>query len=184
MRTRSLSAAVVWVALTATTGSSLYAQIDPGARIRVRMATSPSRLLVGTVDSIWDNSLSLRVEDPSKVVIVPLDAISTLELSNGRHSLGRKGATVGGVVGLLTGLGVGIATYETCDPNGFSDLCEVGNITRPLLYAVFGAAAGIGAGGLVGARFHADTWAPVSVPRLEMAPVSLNRLGLTVSFRF
>jgi hypothetical protein len=173
----------------ATTGFPLSAQLGPGGRIRVRYDTSATVTLVGTLDSIWDNSLSVRM-DASKVVTVRLDAISTLELSTGRHRTGGKGARIGAALGVLTGLFVGIAASneQKCGTGFLSDFCESMSPARTFAYAgigaVAGSLAGAGVGWLVGEQFHADSWLPVPVPRLQLAPVSANGFGIGVSFRF
>jgi hypothetical protein len=188
MSIRSLSTAAL---LLATTGSSLSAQLSPGARIRVRYDTTATITVVGTLDSIWDNSLSVRV-NASKVVAVPLDAISTLELSTGRHRTGGKGAKIGAAFGVLTGLVVGIMAASNepkCGTGFLSDFCEDMKPAQTFAYAgigaVAGSLAGAGVGWLVGEQFHADSWMPVPVPRLQIAPVSYsNGIGIGVSFRF
>jgi hypothetical protein len=118
-------------------------------------------------------------------VTVPLATISSLELSTGRHSLGRRGANIGGAVGLLTGVVVGVSAggKKRCD-NDPLNWCETGRVFEGFAYACVGALAGAGTGWLVGTQIHADTWKPVPVPRLQIAPVSSSDIGITVSFRF
>jgi len=179
---RWLMTAALAVIPTAMSVHPLEGQVAPGSRIRVRFDSTPQQTLVGTLDSIGSTSLSVRT-DALTAVTIPREAIRTLEVSTGRHSKGSTGAAVGGVTGVIAGSIAGFMAEQECTP-GWESLCEVGDAAQVLGRAVLGGLVGAGVGWLIGAQFHDDGWRPVSVPRVEVTPVSSRGIGIRVSLPF
>lgn len=183
-RSSRLSTAAMATAIMVAAGHVLDGQISPGTRIRILIQSPARQTLVGRVDSIWKDSVSLRIDDKQNVII-PVQAISRLDQSVGRYSQGKKGRNIGIVAGGLTGLVVGIATtHESCDSVFLSGICDMGNVMEPLAYATIGALGGGVLGWLIGSQYHADIWQPQPVRRLEIAPITSGRIGIRLSMRF
>lgn len=154
--------------------------IPRGTRIRVSLKASPGRVLFGSVDRLKNDRLSWR-PDGDTIITLALNAISTLEISNGRHSRAGKGALIGGVsLGILSLTTFGMMAAA---PEGDWMRLE-GGWRDALLLSAAGTAAGAGAGAIIGSMFHSEDWQEVPLGGVRVAPVSLGRFGVTVSLRF
>jgi hypothetical protein len=183
IRSRTLAAlfitcvvATVWPLASQTTPPLTLAR---GTRIRVSLKASPDFLQFGIVDTLKNGWLSWRPVGDSSLT-VPLNAISTLEVSHGRHSHAGRGALIGGsTLGLLS-----LATFGmmASAPNG--DLMRLeGGWGDALALTAAGTAVGVGVGALIGSLSDSERWQDVPISSIRVAPVSLNRLGVGVSLR-
>lgn len=183
MSIRSFSTAVL---LMASMGSSLAAQTIPpqtlagGTRIRVSLKASPDLLQFGIVDTLKNGWLTWRPVGDSSLT-VPLNAISTLEVSHGRHSHAGRGALIGGSTLGLTCFGV--FGMMASAPEG--DFMRLGGGWRDaLLLTAAGTAVGVGVGALIGSLSDSERWENMPTSSIRVAPVSLNRIGFGVSLQF
>jgi hypothetical protein len=153
--------------------------LPPGTRIRVRLNASPTKELVGTV-IIWRNdSLAWLPQGASGV---PLSAISTLEVSQGRHSHARTGALTGGaIVGFLSFVA---GASNTGGTNRLDDLTGKLTGAQVVWLTAGGTAVGAGIGALIGSMSHSENWVGVPLESVRVEPVSLGRVGFRVSVRF
>lgn len=175
--TRAVSVGALLIASVrfASAAQSL-APLTRGTRIRITLNATPAQTVVGTLDTIGSDSIRLRPEG-GRVASrrVAVSAIDGIDVSRGQRAYGWQGARVGGEVGLGVGLFAGIATCKWFI--GQPDDCKPG--------VVFGApVAGVLVGYIVGSRFHSERWDAVPLTSLRVAPVSLNRVGMTVSLSF
>jgi hypothetical protein len=185
-RIRSHTLAALFITFVAATVSPLAAQTTPplmlarGTRIRVSLKASPDFLQFGIVDTLKDGWLSWRpVGDSSHTV--PLNAISTLEVSHGRHSHAGRGALIGGSTLGLACLGVFGAMASAAE----GDFMRLeGGWRDALLLSAAGTAVGAGAGALIGSLSDSERWQDVPISSIRVAPVSLGRVGFGVSLRF
>jgi hypothetical protein len=182
MSIRSFSTAVL---LMASVSSSLAAQTIPsqtlarGTRIRVRLNASPTKELVGTVIMWRNDSLAWL---PQGVSGVPLGAISTLEVSQGRHSHAGKGALTGGaIVGFLSFVA---AASNTGGTNRLDDFTGKLTGAQVVWLTAGGTVVGAGVGALIGLMSHSENWVGVPLESVRVEPVSLGRVGFRVSVRF
>lgn len=174
--TRALSVGALLLACVPfTTVAQSVTPLAAGTRVRVRFqgTTQP---VVGILDTIRSDTVRLRPEsEPATSRRVAVSAIDGIDVSRGQRSYGWQGARVGGEVGLGVGLFAGVATCKWFI--GQPDDCKLG--------VVFGApVAGVLVGYIVGSRFHSEKWDAVPLSSLRVAPVSLNRVGITVSWSF
>jgi hypothetical protein len=165
---------LAWVPFTTVAQS--VAPLAAGMRIRVRFqgTTQP---IVGVVDTIGSDSIRLRPAG-GRVASrrVALSAIDGIDVSRGQRSYGRAGAAVGTLVGVLAALAAESGRQSTS--NSFEPD-----------YSRVGAALGIACGGVVvgyvvGSQIHSEKWDAVPLTNVRVAPVSLNRVGMTVSMSF
>ena len=154
--------------------------IPRGTRIRVSLKASPEKLLVGTADTLRNDWLRWRPADDSSVTL-PLSAINTLEISQGRHSNSGKGAKTGGVI--LGGLSLATFGFLASLPEDDFFRLE-GGWRDALLLTAGGTAAGAAVGALIGSMSSSEHWQNVPLGSVQVAPVSLVRFGVGVSLRF
>lgn len=176
--TRLVSIVALVITTAASSAVTLATQeagpLATGTRIRVRLNTTPPTTLVGTVDALRNDTLSLRLEAESRVL--PLSSINTLDVSRGRHSNAGKGAVIGGASLGLLGLAAGAACGEGIGcPEGAGQVALVAGVS-----AAFGA----GMGALIGWMGSSERWEAVPLTTVRVAPVSLNGVGITLSLSF
>ncbi len=162
------------------------AQLRPGERVRVTGHLCPPSFSncgegqpehrVGTFVA-WKAD-TLVVQSNGDILALPLDSVTTLEVSAGRRSQTGLGAGIGSVTGAVIGAVVGAASC-TDDPFLSPGQCAFGG---GLLFGATGALLGV----LVGAGTKTERW--VSVPRdrvrVSLGPQRDGRLGLGASVRF
>lgn len=175
--TRLVSITVLVITALASSAVTPAAQVPvplvPGARIRLRlrMAAQP---IVGTLDSISGDTLRLRAEGESEARGVTLSTIEGIDVSRGQRSNAIKGAEVGLAVGGTVGL---IGFIASCK-EGFAGLPACRDTW---LFAPMGG--GVLLAYVVGSLGHSEKWKAVPLPTLLVAPVSLNRMGITILLR-
>jgi hypothetical protein len=154
--------------------------VEPGERVRVSAPTIQTRWVVGTFESLSDDTLALKERR------IPVSAVERLQVSLkvSRGSQAGKGALIGGTSLGLLGLMLGLGMTSECV--GFEIFCG-GDFGDAML--VTASAAGVGAAigalvGLVVPRGH--RWHEVSLDeRPVMTPVvAPGRVGFVASVRF
>ena len=167
-------------------GQAVADETAPGSsphRVRVTAPSFASKPIVGNLVGINDGTITIRGSGASDV-IVPAPTVTRVEISR-RASRKRRGAVVGGLVGLGVGAVVGLAAGDDCGgPNAPTLVCIDRGSTA--------LAAGL-TGGLVGAVIGAlvapgERWDTVEKKglRVSLSPL-LGRhrtLGVRVTLRF
>ncbi len=167
--------------------ATAQAPIRPGARVRVTgppicpptyilCVRGPRLQSVGTF-LVWKSD-TLVVQSNGDILALPLDSVTTLEVSAGRRSQTGLGAGIGSLTGVAIGVVVGAAS------------CTDEVFVKPTACAaaggvIFGAAGAL-LGALIGATMKTERW--VSVPldqlRVSFVPQRDGRYGLGASVRF
>ena len=121
---------------------------------------------------------TLVMESNGDTLVLPLDSVTTIEVSMG---LGFSEAhfLTGTVVGFLLGMPIGVALAAAIDPEGCRPNCQLAGV-----YA--GALGGALLGMLIGAAIPGESWEDVSPSRLGMSfgPQRDGRFGFGASVRF
>lgn len=94
---RVAAAALLLMGATSSRGDDAGA-IAPGTRLRVFARTLGNKPLVGVLQSLRDNELTLAAEGHPSAVVVPRQEVTRIDRSGGRHSRGRwaiRGAGLG-----------------------------------------------------------------------------------------
>ncbi len=144
----------------------------PGLRVRVRATGLGGRRVVGEILAVDEQTLSLGRPDRMEPIVIPRSAIREWEVSEGRETRARAGATVGAVVAGLGGLLFGTLL------GGFANFeCESScHPAAPYAGGALGAALGAGAGAvvgrLVGSTMESESWQalPPRGPAVGLAP--------------
>ena len=138
---------------------------------RVRITTSDSSF-EGIVSERALDSIDLSLADGSPLSVSHED-ISMLERYVGKRTYKKRGFLIGFGLGTIAGIGLGIATSETCD-----EVVDVGCEGFGVAVAALGVGAyggGLGlAGLLIGAIVKTDQWQEVprpSVGSLQLSPM-------------
>ena len=148
--------------------------LRPGARIRITQAGENPRVAI----LVAQNSEEIVVQGPrgANDDAVPLDRITQLEVSTGRHRNVLRGLALGVGIGGAAGLILGAAAYEPCTgmcimaPKDRGESAALGGVVLGTL--------GLVVGGLVGLASH-DTWQRVPLDG-RRAP---NTIGLRAGSR-
>lgn len=119
----------------------------PGQRVRI---TSGSARVVGTVVERSADSLLIRLDRRKRLLVVPIDRVDRAEVSRGRRSGATAGVIVGGVLGVGTGLALGISFAS----DGFFDFGSGDVVKATALLGLAGATAG----GLIGSAIRTERW--------------------------
>ena len=179
-------AVLTFTPLTDATAQVRQPPIERGARVRVTghfcqtfysncVGGSPQQY-VGTLVK-WEAD-TLVTESNGDIFALPLDSVTTLEVSAGTKSHAGAGAGIGAVIGAVGGAVVGAASC-TDDPFLSPGQCAFGG---GLLFGATGALLGV----LVGAGTKTERW--VSVPldrfRVSVVPQRDGGFGLGASVRF
>lgn len=164
---------VIALLLPLAPAAGQVAELQPGARIRVRAPTVVAGRVDGTVIARSADSVTMTVPGGPSLRL-PIAAITAAEVSRGRSR--RDGA----MKGLAWGTGIGAALGLLSELGGEEcpdDRCDDGYSTGEYLAAslVSGAALGAGIGAIVGA----EHWQRLQLPaRLALRP---GRNGLTLA---
>lgn len=183
-----LVSAFAWITWPANLGAQEDAVVREGDRVRVSAAEYGERLLVGEVMTHSLDTLTMNRWRPTisrwEVLDIPVDSITSLEVSRGARSNAGKGALIGGLIGGAFGLAAGIAaaSYD-CDSDAWDwDGCWYwgeGEIV-PLSTMTFGLL-GAGVGALIGTTSRSEIWQPIPSGRLR---VGISRTSGDVAVAF
>ncbi len=178
--------ATILVAILAFTPlTSATAQVRPGARVRVTghfcqpfysncVGGSPQQY-VGTLVN-WD--ADTLVMESGNIFALPLESVTTLEVSAGRRSQTGLGAGIGALIGAVIGAVGGAAG---CTGGGFVSPGGCA-FAGGLVFGIGGALLGA----VVGTATKTDRWVAVPLDRLRVSvgPQRDGRFGLGLSVRF
>ncbi len=166
--------------------------VRPGARVRVTghfcqpfysncVGGSPQHRVGSFV--AWKAD-TLVVQSNGDTLSVPVDLVTTLDVSRGRKSNAATGAGIGLVVGMVTGAVLGYASFEECV--SFCIASVDGRGETAIVGAVLLGLGGIVVGAVTGAFIKTDRWeeVPLDRLRLQVAPQRDGRFGLGLSMRF
>lgn len=161
------------IALLALAGGAAHAQPPPGpppVGQRVRIQTSSAETpLVGTLRQVDERTL-LVDDGNGAFTSVPTADVRKIELSTGRHSNVKRGAIIGGAVGVALAVGAIIAVCDDTD-------CEYGRAVTAL------GLGGAATGALVGAPIKTERWRSVPLEGVR-SRVDVPRPQLSVTLRF
>ena len=165
----------------AARGEAQFAELQPGARVRVRAPDVLADRLEARIVARSPDTVTLTTTRGAPVS-VPLAAITAVDVSRGRSP--RDGA----VKGLAWGAGVGVAVWafniigydksyacgdERCD----DDL-------SPGVYVAAGLVTGAALGAGIGAIVGAEHWEPLSIPAHIALRPSSRAFTLAASIQF
>ena len=136
------------------------AAVQPGQRVRVRLATAAAPEVVGVVRVMTSDSLTLEQESGANAgttTTIPLAGISRLQVSRGRHSTWGKGLLFGAGVGAVAGAIVGLASGNS---EGLFNSPSFDAALGVIVFAPTGAVIGT----VVGAMTRTERWETVPIP--------------------
>jgi hypothetical protein len=183
VRIRKIASVFALLAATAGDGMAQGAvRVFPGTRVRVSLRATTTHLtrdrIIGSLVSVQSDTLVVSEHAGRADLVLPTEAIASLEVSRGRKSAAGKGA----VIGLVSGAAGGVATGLIACGGGNCAESGLGDVTA-LLSAALGLGGGLtgaGIGALVGGRIHSDRWEKVPVRDLR---VGLGPSGSGASLR-
>lgn len=134
---------------------------EPGARMRVELASAPGQEREGVFQGLQGDDLLLSWAGGNEIHQVPREDISKIRVYRGQRRRAMRGLAIGAVSGAVAGGFIGLAGG---DDHGFlaftaGEKAAMGGIALGLL----GAAAGLVAGSFI----KTDDWALVGVESLQ-----------------
>jgi len=151
-------------------------QLTPGMRVRILAPDlSPSKV-IGTIDQVSDDSVTLDVPGRNEPVSILRTKIARLDVSGGPRSRGVD-ATIGG----LLGAGIAAAGCALANGSGRGQIVSTGAVAG--VCALFGG----GIGAIVGVAIPpGERWKEVSPTgyRISFAPRLDHGLDLAVAWKF
>jgi len=171
-----LSATVAPLSAQSVVVSGQWAEVQPGARVRIQSPGIVAGRLVATV--LARTTDSLTVASPSSAPIaVPMAKITSIEISRGKsHSLGairgvEWGAPIGAALGLAT------MTLLGCDGCGDIGYDRAGYVGLSTLSGVF-------YGSIIGAIVGRERWDAFDLPRRTSLGITTGGAALAVRVAF
>ena len=161
---------------------------------RVRVAT-PVRYgefrYVGRVVSLHGDSMSVLADGSDGTQAIPLAEITSLEVSGGTRTNGKRGMLYGGVIGAAGGAVIGAALSRkpgpACESELFCVQPEADRALDAVAGMVTGGVLGLAVGGLIGMSHRTERWIPRplgSRGRVGVVPARGGRAAVNVSMRF
>jgi hypothetical protein len=163
-------------AFAAGDDATLQLSLTPGTRIRIQAPEVFPGKVVGTVNALSADSLTIQVPGRSEPVSVLRDKIARLEVSDGPRSRG-----VDAAIGAGIGAGIGAVGGAVADSGKGSQI-----VGRGAVVVVF-ALLGTGVGALIGAAIPpGERWKPISADRYRVtfAPGLDHGLDLAIAWKF
>ena len=165
--------------LLVATGPRAFAQPVPSQAVdrRVRLATQHDGVIVGTVERVSADSLSVRSDQSGAIVRLAQTDVLRAEEAHGLP-LGRsvkRGALVGAGIGAAA-LGVGLLTDKPRSGESMGVSNAVIALPAAVVLTLLGAA--------VGAWSSGETWQPVLPTRLSSTLQGGGALGVGVRLSF
>lgn len=158
--------------------------LEPGTRVRVRIAAPHRQTLRGTVMAWERQSLLVNVTEPASLAGTQMDLsrepVTGLEIGKGKKSRTVRGALVGGGVGLATGVVAGAILGPKIDNS------DNGTFRAAPFLARIGLAGGVAIGALIGTINKGESWENVSLDKLRVSvqPDLRSRGLMGVAVRF
>ena len=180
MRPTHLAAVLMLVPLG--TAAAQVVQPRSGDRVRVTAMSSGLQNRAARVLDVRRDTLVLQLA-PAETLAVALAGVNRLDVSTGRRRYTMRGATIGSLIGVTSGVVIGFASGD--DPPDAFWQTSAGE--KAAIAGVGLGVVGLVIGGVVGALTVADRWTAVPLgtatvnPRLE-AGRGGARLGVAVSF--
>ena len=154
----------------------LQQSLTPGMRVRILApALSPSKV-IGTIEQVSDDSVTLGVPGRNEPVSILREKIARLDLSEGPRSRGVD-ATIGGVIGA----GIAAAACAAWNRSGQGHFVSTGAVAG--VCALFGS----GIGAIIGVAIPpGEHWKEISAPRyrVSFAPRLDHGLDMVVAWKF
>jgi hypothetical protein len=157
-----------------------FAEVQPGARVRLSAPSALGQTLTGTVLARPHDSVTVARQGTLPVTIALAD-LRSLEISEGksRSAGAKRGAIIGGSILGVLGI-VAAAAAESCKPDVVFDCYEFSWSAVPLTIAS-GALYGAGIGALIGR----EKWQTLRVPAsVSVRRMSGGRVGVGASMQF
>jgi hypothetical protein len=156
--------------------------LAPGVRVRLTAAAGGGKVLGsvrGTLAAMDSSQITVDTREPGtgySSVQIPLERVSKLEVSRGRHGHALAGAVFGFAGGAAAG-----AILDDSGPIGVE--CPVppnpcGGSNPKLGWALAGGLVGFPVGALLGHFVRTERWSPVDLPRVEVTAGPLPGRGL------
>ncbi|MEJ7760798.1 MAG: hypothetical protein WKF55_14540 [Gemmatimonadaceae bacterium] len=124
--------------------------LSVGTRVRISAPEILPRRFIGAVSELDQASLKIAEQKTGDQIVVPFSALKSVELSTGRSR--GSGAWRGAVIGLLAGVGLGVACVSICDTGNDANLAPAAGL-------LFGPPAGAVLGAIIGK----ESWQKVSI---------------------
>ena len=171
----SLGLAFVAQDVAAQTASNSTIAVQPGTRVRVTSPTLVSPLVANFLEQRGDTLRFIENERGRGVWSLGLSQIDRLETTAGEtgrsKSAMRKGALIGGAVGLATGI-LFAATFDPSGDNRKYSRVQTG---------IVAGAAGAGFGFFIGSLVSTERWVNVPLPS-QSTNLPTTGIGLRVGF--
>ncbi|HUG13877.1 MAG TPA: hypothetical protein VMM78_02570 [Thermomicrobiales bacterium] len=154
-----------------------------GARVRV---TAPGAALDKHVTTIIDErGDSIVVDIRGRSQTLWLADLTALEVGTGKQTHAKRYGVSGFLLGALTGVVIGLATYEECVPQGWFGCFMDGPEYSAVGGLILGGAAGAVIGGAVGSLHSEDVWSSIRLPvRTVVAPTRSGGVSVRMSRAF
>ena len=151
--------------------------VTVGTRVRVTAPDLDIDKYDGTVAAVRGDTLTVGT------VQVPLASVTRLDVHKGRKGNVGKGAIIGTLVGVPTGLALGVFYQQAC--SNTSDIGETCLALIPIGAVAVGLAGAL-VGGTIGALIKTDRWeeVPLDQLRVSFAPQRDGRFAFGLSVRF
>ena len=187
MKTHRLTVATLLGMLTALSHVALSSQetmpVLVGERVRITYDSNGPRVIVGLLRDIAGTAF-LVAPSADRVVPIPRDQVTDIQVFRGRARQWKKGLGVGAASGAITGTLVYLlilGSFETTF--GEAESVSPGVLAYTAVGALYGAGFGLG----IGALFWKDRWEPVSLsnitPSFQVAPDKRFEFGFSISLR-
>jgi hypothetical protein len=140
-----------------------------GARVRITVPSRNVTKQVGTLQAVLADTLVIDLLGArlGELLRVPLDSVTRLDVSDGRHRQTGRGAGIGFLAGAAVGAILGPLTME-CPDYGCDTSPAVAAVVGGLALGGLGALVGLG----IGAATTSETWKEVPVSALRASPAA------------
>ena len=149
--------------------------VAPGTRVRVTATTLVAPLIANFLEMRADTAVFFEDGAAHGIWSVPYDKLQIVETSVGHRNFNqqyiRKGAIIGGGVGLLSGL-LFAGIFSPSDPSRQYSYPLTGLVTTVM---------GASIGALIGSRRTAEQWAPIQLSRMSLR-TGPSGVGLAFTF--
>jgi hypothetical protein len=176
------SALVLLIAFTSAIAADgdapLQQSLTPGTRVRILAPGVAPNKVIGTVEKVSDDSVTLNVPGRNEPVSILREKIARLDVSDGPRSRG-----VDSAIGAGIGAAVGAAGCALGNGGGQNDVVRISTGAVAGVCAVFGA----GLGALIGAVIPpGEHWKAISATRyrFSFAPRLDHGADLAVAWKF
>jgi len=179
---RTICAIACFLATPGALADAQLAELQPGARVRVRAPEVVAGRLEATVIARSGDTVTLTTPGGGPIP-VPLAAITAAEVSRGRHR--RDGAIKGLAWGTGVGLSVGLLGAVGSDAGSDAcgaEPCKNDLTSGEIVAGAFMTGAMLGAG--IGAIIGAEHWERLTIPAHVIAYRSRGRLTLAFAVPF